>query len=56
MDAVARTKAGQMVPIFEADGLEGEILDAGAGSGAMAASFLDHFPLLRATFMDIPRS
>ena len=54
MDAVARTKAGEMVPLFEASALEGEMLDAGAGSGAVAAAFLDHFPSLRATFMDIP--
>jgi len=54
MDAVARTKAGEMVPLFEAMTLGGEILDAGAGSGAVAAAFLDHFPSLSATFMDIP--
>jgi len=54
MDAVARTKAGEMAPFFEVMELDGEILDAGAGSGAVAAGFLDHFPSLRATFMDIP--
>ncbi len=54
MDAVARTKAAEMVPFFEAMELDGEILDVGAGSGAVATGFLDHFPSLRAFFMDIP--
>ena len=54
MDAVARTKAAEMVPFFEAMELDGEMLDAGAGSGAVAVGFLDHFPSLRAFFMDIP--
>ncbi len=54
MDQVARAKAREMLQLFEGMSLEGEILDAGAGSGAIGAHFLDRFPGLKATFMDIP--
>lgn len=54
MDCVARTKVREIIPIFEGLGLEGEILDVGAGSGAVAAAFLERFPSMRATLMDLP--
>lgn len=54
MDNVARTKARELVPLFTGllDG--GEILDVGAGSGAVAAGFLEHFTGMKATLMDLP--
>ncbi len=54
MDAVAKLKAAQIIPIFSQSLGEGELLDVGAGSGALAAAFLHHFPGLRATLMDLP--
>lgn len=54
MDCIARAKTREILPMFS-NALEGgEILDAGAGSGAIAAGFLEHFPSMRATLMDIP--
>ncbi len=54
MDNVARTKVEEIVPFFIGIPLEGELLDVGAGSGAITAGFLKAFPLLQATLMDIP--
>ncbi|MFZ5648903.1 MAG: DUF2284 domain-containing protein [Bacillota bacterium] len=54
MDGVARTKAGEILPIFDGLLAEGEILDVGAGSGAVAAGFLERFPGLGATLADLP--
>lgn len=54
MDRVARTKVLEMLPFFEGFHLKGEILDAGTGSGAVAAGFLEHFPSIRATLADLP--
>ncbi len=54
MDAVAKLKASEMLPIFAQAIGEGELLDVGAGSGAVAAAFLHEFPGLRATLMDLP--
>lgn len=54
MDRVARTKVKEITPIFAGLALEGNILDVGAGSGAFAAGFLEIFPEMRATLMDIP--
>jgi 2-polyprenyl-3-methyl-5-hydroxy-6-metoxy-1,4-benzoquinol methylase len=55
MDNVARAKAREVLPlfagVFRGDGLE--ILDVGAGSGAMSAGFLDQFPGARATLLDL---
>jgi ubiquinone/menaquinone biosynthesis C-methylase UbiE len=57
MDNVARAKAREVLPLFTgafkgADtGLE--ILDVGAGSGAMSAGFLEYFPAARATLLDL---
>lgn len=54
MDSVAKTKVKEMLPLFEGDPPKGEMLDVGAGSGAVAAGFLKRFPSLRATLLDIP--
>jgi predicted metal-binding protein/2-polyprenyl-3-methyl-5-hydroxy-6-metoxy-1,4-benzoquinol methylase len=53
MDNVARSKVQEIVPLFADLFEEGEILDAGAGSGAMAAGFLEQFPGLKATLVDL---
>lgn len=54
MDGVARTKVKEILPLFADILLAGEILDVGSGSGAVSAGFLEHFPELRATLMDLP--
>ncbi len=54
MDRVARTKVREMLTFFEGLSMEGEILDAGAGSGAVASGFLEHFPAMTATLLDLP--
>jgi predicted metal-binding protein len=54
MDGIAKMKADEIVKFFEAGSLKGEILDVGAGSGAVAAAFLEHFPDTRGVFMDLP--
>ncbi|MFO0753979.1 MAG: DUF2284 domain-containing protein [Thermodesulfovibrionales bacterium] len=54
MDCIARIKTQEILPLF-GEALPGEeILDVGAGSGAVAAGFLEETPSLRATLMDIP--
>lgn len=53
MDNVARTKVQEIVPFFEGLPLAGKLLDVGAGSGAMAAGFLERFPALTATVLDL---
>jgi predicted metal-binding protein/SAM-dependent methyltransferase len=54
MDCVARTKVAEMLPVFARIREGGEMLDVGAGSGAIAAGFLDYIPSLKATVMDLP--
>ncbi len=54
MDSVARLKVKEILPIFYGLPLEGEILDVGAGSGAVAHGFLEKFPFLQATLADLP--
>lgn len=54
MDRVARGKVRELLPFFEGLALTGEILDVGAGSGAVAAGFLEGFPATRATLLDLP--
>ncbi|TAN45178.1 MAG: methyltransferase domain-containing protein [Nitrospirae bacterium] len=54
MDNVARAKSKELVCFFEGVGLKGEILDAGAGSGAVAAALLKAFPDTTAVLMDLP--
>ena len=54
MDRVAGTKVREILPLFEGLALKGELLDVGAGSGAIAAGFLECFPLMRATLLDLP--
>lgn len=52
MDDVARTKSREMLPIFGE--FSGNILDVGAGSGAVSAGFLERFPGTGATLLDLP--
>jgi SAM-dependent methyltransferase len=57
MDNVARAKAREVLPLFagafKGADTELEILDVGAGSGALSAGFLEHFPAARATLLDL---
>ena len=53
MDNVARIKVGEILPFFEGLDLQGKILDVGTGSGAIAGGFLEHFPSLSATLLDL---
>lgn len=54
MDNVARTKVQELLSFFEGLDLKGEMLDVGTGSGAIAGGFLERFPSLSATLLDIP--
>lgn len=54
MDNVAKTKVQELLPFFEGLDLEGEMLDVGTGSGAIAGGFLELFPSLSATLLDLP--
>lgn len=53
MDNIAKTKVAEILPFFEGLELKGEILDIGTGSGAIAGGFLESFPSLSATLVDI---
>ena len=53
MDNVARTKVAEILPFFEGLDLQGEILDVGAGSGAIAGGFLEQFPSLFGSLLDL---
>lgn len=54
MDRVARTKVQEILPLFTGLALKGAVLDVGTGSGAMAAGFLEQFPAMTATLVDLP--
>ncbi|HWP97964.1 MAG TPA: class I SAM-dependent methyltransferase [Syntrophomonadaceae bacterium] len=54
MDCVAKTKVQEILPFFKDYAMQGEILDVGAGSGAITAGFLKQFPAMTATLMDLP--
>ncbi|MBI5075209.1 MAG: methyltransferase domain-containing protein [Nitrospirae bacterium] len=54
MDCIARTKAHQIIGFFSGMPLTGNLLDVGAGSGAIAAAFLRQNPELKATLLDLP--
>lgn len=54
MDNVARIKGKEILGFFEGLPMKGKILDVGAGSGAIAAAFLERFPLASATLLDLP--
>lgn len=54
MDRVARTKVLEILPLFQGVAIEGKILDIGTGSGAIAAGFMELFPEMTATLVDIP--
>ena len=53
MDNVARIKVSEILPFFEGLDLQGAILDVGTGSGAIAGGFLESFPSLTATLLDL---
>ncbi|MDR3539497.1 MAG: class I SAM-dependent methyltransferase [Desulfosporosinus sp.] len=52
MDNVAKTKVREILPFFAGLDLR-KMLDVGTGSGAIAAGFLEQFPSLSATLLDI---
>ncbi len=54
MDGIAKMKALEIIRFFEPCSMKGEILDVGAGSGAIAAAFLDLFPKTNVTIIDLP--
>ncbi len=54
MDGIAKIKANEITGFFEDRSVKGEILDVGAGSGAVAAEFLRHFPDTKAMIIDLP--
>ena len=54
MDGIARIKGHELVKFFGDRSVKGNILDVGAGSGAIAAAFLEQFPLARGVFLDLP--
>jgi len=54
MDNIARFKAEEILKFFEKVSLRGNILDVGAGAGAMATAFLKRFPSTRATLLELP--
>jgi predicted metal-binding protein len=54
MDGIAKTKARELVAFFADRPVTGEILDVGAGSGAIAAAFLERYPPASAAFLDLP--
>ncbi|GAB6154031.1 hypothetical protein JCM17380_27810 [Desulfosporosinus burensis] len=53
MDNIAITKVAEILPFFEGLDLKGAILDIGTGSGAIAGGFMESFPSLSATLVDI---
>jgi len=53
MDSIAKAKARELVAFFVDRPITGGILDVGAGSGAIAAAFLDRFPQTNAVFVDL---
>lgn len=54
MDGTARIKAQELAGFFGDHSITGYILDVGAGSGAVAAAFLEHFPLAKSVIVDLP--
>jgi predicted metal-binding protein/SAM-dependent methyltransferase len=53
MDSIAKVKARELITFFADRPITGAILDVGAGSGAIAAAFLDLFPQTSAVFLDL---
>lgn len=54
MDSVAREKVLEILACFEGMKLEGMLLDVGAGSGAISTGFMQRFPALNSTLLDLP--
>ncbi len=54
MDCIAATKAPEILRAFQGVPLRGQLLDVGAGSGALSVAFLKQFPSLTATLFDLP--
>ncbi|MBS4024126.1 MAG: methyltransferase domain-containing protein, partial [Clostridia bacterium] len=55
MDRIAIAKVKEIMPFFGNVNLTGEIVDVGAGSGAVAAGFLAAFPETKALLIDSKR-
>jgi len=53
MDAVARTKIEEILPVFAGVRFGGDILDVGSGLGAFSLGFLRQFPGVKATLLDM---
>ncbi|MCR6545568.1 DUF2284 domain-containing protein [Dehalobacterium formicoaceticum] len=53
MGSVARNKAEEILPFFRDLSLTGNILDVGAGTGSIAAAFLETYPESQATLLDL---
>lgn len=54
MDSIARSKSKEILRFVSELPRRARLLDVGAGSGAVAASFLDQYPDLDATLVDLP--
>lgn len=54
MACCAKAKANEMLFLFEGLDISGEMLDIGSGSGALAAVFLNRFPSLSVSLVDLP--
>lgn len=54
MDCIASAKAKELLRFFQDLPMNGKLLDVGAGSGAIAASFLERNPSMSATLLDLP--
>lgn len=54
MDGLARIKTKEILDVFVRADLRGKLLDVGSGSGALAKAFLERFPGLQATLLDLP--
>jgi predicted metal-binding protein/2-polyprenyl-3-methyl-5-hydroxy-6-metoxy-1,4-benzoquinol methylase len=54
MDDIAGVKTREMLPVFSNLSIKGNILDIGAGSGAVSAGFLERFNETKATLVDLP--
>lgn len=55
MDCIARNKAGEILKFFTNSPLSGNILDVGSGTGSISVAFLDQFPDIQATLLDLPQ-
>ncbi|MGO9613898.1 MAG: DUF2284 domain-containing protein [Dissulfurispiraceae bacterium] len=54
MDSIAKTKGQEILRFLDGLPMKGQLLDIGAGSGAIAAAFLKQYPDLSGTLLDLP--